>query len=361
MSYTTSRRRTRTLILAGLAMALILIILAYRMRGLHFRWDLFWTTLDHVEWSWLAVSICLILLSNVGRALRWQVMLRPFGRTLGVGRLTSDTAIGLTAVVLLGRIGEVVRPYLIALQTELPLSSQAAAWLLERTLDLLIVLLFFGFALLWVPLHSRQFDPQIHSVLAAGGYVFGGTGAICLILLLAFRSPKRHAEQRILSALTFLPPEQYARAEHILRAFSRGVDCTRDRTSLALLIAYTGLEWAIIVASCSALLRGFPVTQNLGPMDVLVLLGFVSLGSVVQVPGLGGGMQVATVLALTRIYQVPLEAASGVAVLFWVVSSLAIVPFGLACAFHEGLNWSKLKLLSAKQILEDSEGKEPEK
>jgi len=68
LSYTTSRRRTRTLILAGLAMALILIILAYRMRGLHFRWDLFWTTLDHVEWSWLAVSICLILLSNVGRA-----------------------------------------------------------------------------------------------------------------------------------------------------------------------------------------------------------------------------------------------------------------------------------------------------
>jgi hypothetical protein len=47
--------------------------------------------------------------------------------------------------------------------------------------------------------------------------------------------------------------------------------------------------------------------------------------------------------------------------LFWVVSSLAIVPFGFACAFHEGLNWSKLKLLSAKQILEEPQGKEPEK
>jgi hypothetical protein len=108
-------------------------------------------------------------------------------------------------------------------------------------------------------------------------------------------------------------------------------------------------------------LRGFPVTRQLGPMDVLVLLGFISLGSVVQVPALGGGMQVATIIALTRIYGIPLEAASGVAVLFWVVSSLAIVPFGLACAFHEGLNWSKLKLLSAKQILEEPEGQEPEK
>jgi len=356
LSYTTSRRRPRTLILAGLAIALILIILAYRMRDLHFRWGVFWSTLEGVNWVWLAVSICLILLSNVGRALRWQVMLRPFGRTLGIAKLTSDTAIGLTAVVLLGRVGEVVRPYLIALQTELPLSSQAAAWLLERTLDLLMVLLFFGFALLRVP-----FDPQIQPILAAGGYVFGATGAVCLLLLLAFRSPSRHAEQRILSALTFLPPEHYARAEHILRAFSRGVDCTRNPRLLTLLMAYTGLEWAIIVASCGALLRGFPVTRALGPMDVLVLLGFVSLGSVVQVPGLGGGMQVATILALTKIYQVPLEAASGVALLFWVVSSLAIVPLGVACAFHEGLNWSKLKLLSAKQILEEPDAREPEK
>jgi uncharacterized protein (TIRG00374 family) len=352
----------RTILLAVVAIALILIILAYRTRGARFRWDLFWGTLDHVEWRWLAASICLILLSNVGRALRWQVMLRPFGRTLGVGKLTSDTAIGLSAVVLLGRVGEVVRPYLIAIQTGLPLSSQAAAWLLERTLDLLVVLLFFGFALLWVPLHSRHFDPQIQSVLSAGGYVFGATGAVCLLLLLAFRDPRRQAQQRVLSALTFLPQDYYRRIERTLEAFSQGVGCTRDPRSLTLLAGYTGLEWAIIVASCGALLRGFPaVTGQLRPMDVLVLLGFISLGSVVQVPGVGGGMQVATVLALTKIYGVPLEAASGVAVLFWVVSSLAIVPFGLACAFHEGLNWSKLKLLSAKQILEEPEGQEPAK
>jgi glycosyltransferase 2 family protein len=215
--------------------------------------------------------------------------------------------------------------------------------------------LFFGFALLWVPQHSRHFDPEIRTVLAAGGYVFGATGAICLLLLFAFRRPEGQAQQRILSALTFLPPDRYQRAERTLAAFSRGVDCMRNPKSLALLIGYTGLEWAIIVASCSALLRGFPVTLQLGAMDVLVLLGFVSLGSVVQVPGLGGGMQAATILALTRIYGVSLEAASGVALLFWVVSSLAIVPAGVACAFHEGLNWSKLKLLSAKQILEDTE------
>jgi len=352
---------SRNLLLAVVAIALILIFIVYRTQGASFRLSLFWSTLDRVEGRWLATSICLILLSNLARALRWQVMLRPFRKTLTVWRLTSDTAIGLTTVVLLGRVGEVVRPYLIAVQTGLPLASQAAAWLLERTLDLLVVLLFFGFALLWLPLHTGQFDSEIRAILAAGGYVFGATGVVCLLLLFAFRSPGRRAQRRILSALTFLPAQRFNQAERILEAFTKGADCTRDPRSMILLLGYTALEWSVIVASCSALLRGFPVTRQLGIMDALVLLGFGSFGSVVQVPGVGGGMQVATVVALTKIYGLPFEAASGVAILFWIVSSLAIVPFGLACAFHEGLNWSKLKLLSAKQILEEPPSQEPPK
>jgi len=345
--------RYRTLLLAVLASLLILVILAYRTRGVSFRWNLFLATLDHVDWRWLAASICLILLGNVGRALRWQVMLRPFGRPIGVWRLTSDTAIGLTAGVLLGRVGEVVRPYLIAIQTGLPFSSQAAAWLLERMLDLFAVLLLCGYALIRIPPYSWRLGPKLQEALAAGGYSLAIAGALCLVLLLAFRDPARRAQQRVLSALTFLPEHQQQRAAGMLEAFSQGVECTRDPLSLALLLGYTLLEWTVIVASSFTVFRGFTATRGFGLLDVLVLLAFITLGSLVQVPGLGGGVQVASIVALTRIYGVPLEAASGIAVVLWMVGSIAIVPFGVACAFHEGLNWSKLKLLSAKQILED--------
>jgi uncharacterized protein (TIRG00374 family) len=306
-----------------------------------------------VDWPWLSASICLILLSNVGRALRWQVMLRPFGTPIGVWRLTSDTAIGLTAGVLLGRVGEVVRPYLIAIQTRLPFSSQAAAWLLERMLDLLAVLLLCGYALIRLPQYSWRLGPKVQEALEAGGYSLALAGVLCLVLLLAFRDPAGRAQKRILSALTFLPEAQQSGASQMLDAFTRGVECTRDARLLALLLAYTAVEWAIIVASSFALFHAFMATRGFGPLDVLVLLAFMTLGSLVQVPGLGGGVQVAAIVALTRIYGIPLEAASGMAILLWVVSSIAIVPFGIACAFHEGLNWRKLKLLSTKQILED--------
>ncbi len=346
-------RPSRALAVIVAAGLLVVVLLAYRTRGETFRWDLFRTTLDQVNWLWLAASICLILLSNVGRALRWQVMLRPFGSPIGVWRLTSDTAIGLTAGVLLGRVGEVVRPYLIAIQTGLPFSSQAAAWLLERMLDLLAVLLLCGYALIRRPQYSWRLGPKIQEALAAGGYSLAIAGAICLLLLLAFRDPARRAQQRILSALTFLPEQQQHRAAQMLEAFAEGMECTRDPRSLALLLAYTLIEWTVIVACNFALFRAFSATRGFGPLDVLVLLAFGTLGSLVQIPGLGGGVQVACIVALTKIYGVPIEAASGIAILLWMVGSIAIVPFGLACAFHEGLNWSKLKLLSAKQILEE--------
>ncbi len=282
-------------------------------------------------------------------------MLRPFGKPLGLGRLTCDTAIGLSAGALLGRAGEVIRPYLIAVQAGLPFSSQVAAWLLERVLDLLAVLLVCAYAFVELPAYHRHLGAKIQDAVTAGGYSLAAAGVICVVVVLAFRDPSGWAQQRISGALGFLPQHQQDRAVRILDAFSKGLECTRDPKSLTLLVGYTLLQWAMVVGGSAALLRGFATTRHLELVDILVLLAFMTVGSVVQVPGIGGGAQAAMIVALTGIYGLSIEAASGVAVWLWIVSTLAIVPFGLACAFHEGLNWSKLKLLSAKQILDQSE------
>jgi uncharacterized protein (TIRG00374 family) len=294
------------------------------------------------------VSICLILLSNVARALRWEVMLRPlYGRPgvrpISLWRLTSDTAIGLTAGVMLGRIGEVVRPYLIAIQAGLPFSSQAAAWLVERVLDLLSVLLLCFLAVAEMPRHLWR---------PSSGYAFAAILAIFVIVLVVLR---RQAYRRIVSALAFLPERHRRRSTRLLAAFLEGMECTSDPRSLALLTGYTLLAWGIVIASSFAFFRGFPLTAGIGLPAVLVLIAFMTFGSVAQIPGIGGGTQAALIVGLTSIHGLPLEAASGIAIAFWLVSTVAIVPVGLACAFHEKLNWSKLKLLSAKQILDDPE------
>ena len=51
--------------------------LLYRLRGAPFQWQLFLTTFYRVNWNWLALSILLMLLTYVGRALRWEVAKVP--------------------------------------------------------------------------------------------------------------------------------------------------------------------------------------------------------------------------------------------------------------------------------------------
>jgi glycosyltransferase 2 family protein len=339
------RRRWITRVVLALAALLVVVGLFYRLRGNSFQWQLFLNTLSHVNGAWLTVSMLLTLLGYWGRALRWEVMLRPLGSTVTIRRLTYDTAIGFMAVVLLGRAGEVVRPYLISVSAGAPFSSQLAAWMLERVLDLLAVLLLFALALMWIPSRGLALGPALRWVLGAGGYLVAAIGVACLLFLILFRNFSDVAQGRLLSAVSFLPANYYNRVERMLTAFSQGMEATRDLKSLLLLLIYTVLEWILILGTFYALFLSFPVTAQFKITDVVIILGFMAFGSIVQIPGIGGGIQVVSILVLTEIYRLPLEAATGVAIFIWIITFVVIIPVGFVCAVHEGLSWTKLRQL----------------
>ena len=68
-----------------------------------------------IHWGWMAISCTLVLRTYLARVLRWRMMIRPLrARRRLSARMFKATAIGFTAVVLFGRPGEFVRPWLIA-------------------------------------------------------------------------------------------------------------------------------------------------------------------------------------------------------------------------------------------------------
>ncbi len=71
----------------------------------------------------------------------------------------------------------------------------------------------------------------------------------------------------------------------------------------------------------------------MGLQDVVIFIGFVAFGSVVQIPGLGGGMQLVAVVVLNELYGVSIEVATSLAIVVWVVSFVSIVPIGLWIRF----------------------------
>ena len=321
----------------------------YRWRSSTFDWSQFVAALRNVDRSWLALAIALILASYVGRVLRWEVMLRPLRKDVALWRIFTATAIGFTAVVLFGRAGEPVRPYLIAKSQNVSFSSQIAAWIVERILDLLMVLLIFGIALTQVSSSAIQPGPRIRVALELGGYVAGLTGAACLALLIGLRQFRGRVQQRLLDGLSFLPDRIVARIRKVLASFEEGMQSTRSFSFTLLLIAYTVVEWLVIAASFYCVFRAFPATAAFGVTDVVIVLGFVAFGSAVQIPGVGGGMQIAAVLVLTEFFGLTFSVASGIALVLWIISFVSIVPLGLVLAFHEGIKWRSLRHLDTPE------------
>jgi glycosyltransferase 2 family protein len=318
----------------------------YRWRESGFDWAEFGRTFTGVHPGWLAASIITVLSTYVGRALRWQVMLRPLRHDSSTWGVLSSTIIGFTSVVFFGRAGELVRPYLIAIKEKVPFSSQMASWLLERVLDLLMVLLIFGVALVQVPKTGLSPGPNLQLVLQAGGVILGVAGAACLVMLLIFRNFSEPAHRRLMDAITFLPVNYQSRIDKVLGAFSSGLGSTRGSSPLLLLLLFSVIEWILIILCFVFLFRAFPAVARFSLMDVTIFLGFVSLGSAIQIPGIGGGMQVAAVLVLTELFGLNLESATGFALALWAVTFVTIVPFGVVLAFMEGLNWRNLSRVS---------------
>ena len=259
--------------------------------------------------------------------------------------LFSATAIGFTAVVLLGRPGELVRPYLIATKERLTFSSQLAAWLLERICDLLSALLIFAIALMEVDRSRAKVGPALQWALETGGYVAGAVGLACVATVVFMRQFSGPARKRLTDAFKALPERWRAKAEELLDSFLRGLEATKTRAGLAGIFWYSVLEWAVIVLCYVLLFRAFPALEGLRLADVLILIGFVAFGSLVQIPGIGGGVQMVAIVVFTEIFKIPLEAATGLALAIWVITFVAVVPLGVAMAVQDGLNWKKIKAM----------------
>lgn len=307
-----------------------------------FQWGLFLRTFTEMHWGWLSASVFLVMLTYVGRVIRWRVMLKPLRPHANFWNLFSATVVGFTAVVLFGRAGELVRPYLISTREKVPFSSQLAAWLLERIYDLLSVLLLFGFALTQLHSTSTKIEGTLAVVMQTGGHLAGALASICLSLLIVFGLFPHFAENRLLQALAVLPEGWRQKLETIVRAFVQGTSSTRRGWFVIQLVLYTVGEWMLIVGCFWCVFKAFPATMGMEVLDVLIIVGFVAFGSAVQIPGVGGGVQVATIFVLTELYRIPVEVASGVALLLWVVAFVTVAPLGLALALHEGLQLRKL-------------------
>lgn len=329
----------------ALLTALVLWLVAEQWQQAGRGWKLFRDSVTGLRWTWVVASGVLALVTYLVRALRWAGMMRAIKAAPNLCNLVLATAIGFTAVVLFGRPAEVVRPYLIATREQVPLASQFGLWAVERVCDLVALLVVLGIALTRAASGDFALSPAARTSAGAAGLVLVAATAGGLALLAgASRFPKAF-ESRLQEALRGLSPRYWEAIERGLTNFLAGLRCIRAPGTSLRLVFYTVLEWTVIAAGYCCLFKASHWTEKLGLSEAVLFMGLASLGTLVQLPGVGGGVQVASAVVLTEVFGLPLGAAAGLAVVYWAATFLVVVPAGLLAGLVAGIDWLRLKRL----------------
>jgi hypothetical protein len=346
----------------GLLLLALLCVLLYKMRGAitleGFRWSVLYGTVRGARHSLLFLSIYTIYVCYAIRALRWMRFSRYIGEP-SFAPVYSGTLMGFASVFLLGRVGEPIRPLLIARKARLPVSSTFGIYVLERVTDIAATAVLAGFALLIFTRRGVSGDESgalFAHARTAGTVLLAGVTAV-IAFLVYFRY---HGAAALARRLQAAPPQVGWRAKFVglFAGFSEGLQSIRTWADLFWAVFYTLAHWLLVAWIYLWIAHAF--RGELGALDfssALLVLAFTMVGSTVQLPGVGGGAQLATFLVFTTIFGVEKEPAAAAAITLWLITFAASCIAGVPLLIREGWSMGELLNLARAEAVAESAGR----
>lgn len=292
----------------------------------------------------LTIAILIICLAYLVRAFRWGALLKP----LGAARLTDlfvATTIGFSAVFLIGRAGEVVRPVVLPMRDPRVRPSAALVTILiERIYDFVAVALLFAVNLIWFKPPFAQ-EISLSRVRAVGLALLAGT-LVGVAFLIWFRKNSTRlldALNRLFARWRFVPKRLATLIVRILEQLSSALRVLVNAAELAETAGWTVLLWLGIACANLLVLRAFHL--DVGLAETIFVLGWSLLGSLVPTPGGAAGAFHAATAAGLLFLGVKKETAAALSIVLHLVDFGPAVLFGLFYLIRGDLSISRLRTL----------------
>lgn len=356
------RRTFRRLLLAPLIIAAF-VALAYTSRHRIHLADFTWRAFAH---SVGQANVWLLLASLAGifgvyllRALRWQRFCKYFGST-ELGAMFSGTIMGFGAIFILGRPGEPIRPLLLARKGRLPVASVFGVWVLERLFDLAAAIIL---ACLSVLVFSRSLSDAGANTewvenVRTEAWALLGVLLLVFALVAYFRFHGAGALDRRLECWRSARSWR-GRIATIVSGFSEGLQAIRTASDFGVVVFYSVVLWVLETFVYLWIAKAFSGDFSHSEMNfpgAMLLLALTLLGATLQLPGIGGGAQFASFIALTTIFGVEQEPAVAIAVVLWLVTFAASAVVGVPLFIHEGLSMGELRKLAQAETEAEEAG-----
>lgn len=340
------RSRIRTIVISLLTVGL----LAYFFRKANPA--AVWAEVRRADTLLLALSVVITALTYTIRAYRWQFLLAPIGRTR-YWVAFETTVIGFAAnSIIPGRVGEVLRPYLLARRESLNATSAFATIILERVLDLVAVLILFAVFVFSAASGALSGDPSQLALVKFGGAIAAGSAVGGLIVLFVLAGHPERLGRAALRVERVLPQRLAGMLAGFVETFAQGLAVMRDPMRLAVSLVLSFPMWMSIAAGIWLNSRAFhitfPYTGSFLVMTVLVV------GVAAPTPGGVGAFHAAYQFAVTTFFGAPFDRAVGAALVMHAVSFVPVTALGLIFMTREGLTFGR-----AREIVGDRDAGTP--
>jgi len=298
-------------------------------------------------------AVAIALLNYYLRAIRWQLILRPVGRVRHSGAVIA-VAVGYAAMTLLpARVGDLIRPIILARREKLPFSGTLASIFTERLFDLWTVVLFFLIFVVFPPAMG-QLDAQAQHnlrILSYSGYVAGAGLAVGTLMILGLFRFQGQFVDIVTRPIGRLRSSWRVPMASFLNHFLDGLRILQRPRDLLVTMGASLVIWYVIYWQVRVALLAFGIDLPLRAAYFLVTLSVMGLA--IPTPGGIGGMHKAIQLGLTAFFAVELNTATAVAIVYHAICFVPITVLGLLCLPLVGVR------LRDVDAVADGEGRAP--
>jgi len=342
----------RYLEFAGLCLLAFAIIWWF---GRKLNWDEVGTAVTRANWLQLGLAVIVISAVYLFRAFRWRAFLAPL-ISAELRHLFAATTVGFSAVFLIGRMGEIVRPVVLPMRDpRIRLSASLVTVFVERIYDSMAIILLFAINLLWLRLPGRH-APDITQFRTAGLALLG-LAIVVVVGMAWFRRGSSTAIagwERFVGNRWFMPARLNHAAIRLLQQLAKALRVLVDLRELAVTVIWTALVWFGIALGNLLVMRAFGLPFGL--RETLFVLGWSMVGSLVPTPGgAAGAFHAATAGALV-VLGIDRETAAAVSIVMHLVDFGPAMLFGVFYFIKGDINLSRLRSLASPEVVERASG-----
>ncbi|GAB3653553.1 lysylphosphatidylglycerol synthase transmembrane domain-containing protein [Echinicola sediminis] len=235
--------------------------------------------LQQASFFWIGISILISAFGFWLRAWRWKLLINAdLHEKISSGRAFWALMVGYLVNMLVPRAGEVARCGVLKRTNGLPVSKLLGTVILERSIDLLfmLVVIFMAFVLEREVFLELSADlVSVDSILAVlSKYLPLVIGGVVLLFMAFYWISKRYRDHGLVQKF-----------HHFIRELIQGLKSVqRMDNRLGFWVASIGI-WLIYYYMMYFIAKGIPSTANLSPSAILMVMVMGSIGMVAPVQG----------------------------------------------------------------------------